>query len=71
VWKEVFKKDPLSRELGEKYKQEVLKWGGAKDPWQMVGALLNAPELERGDAEAMREVGRWRIEDEVGLPGRH
>jgi intermediate peptidase len=71
VWKEVFKKDPLSRELGEKYKQEVLKWGGAKDPWQMVAALLNAPELERGDAEAMTEVGRWRIEDEVGLPGRH
>ncbi|XP_006454076.1 hypothetical protein AGABI2DRAFT_213738 [Agaricus bisporus var. bisporus H97] len=71
VWKEVFKKNPLSRELGEKYKQEVLKWGGAKDPWEMVAALLNAPELERGDAEAMREVGRWRIEDEVGLPGRH
>jgi intermediate peptidase len=28
------------------------------------------PELEAGDAEAMREVGRWRIEDEVSF-GRH
>ncbi|KAF9454102.1 mitochondrial intermediate peptidase [Macrolepiota fuliginosa MF-IS2] len=70
VWKQVFEKDPLNRELGEKYKQEVLKWGGAKDPWVMVSALLNAPELEHGDAEAMREVGKWRIEDE-GLSGRH
>jgi len=33
--------------------------------------LLDAPELERGDAEAMKEVGRWKIEDEVGVPGRH
>jgi len=33
--------------------------------------LLEAPELETGDADAMREVGRWRIEDEVSVPGRH
>ncbi len=71
VWKQVFEKDPLNRTVGEKYRQEVLRWGGARDPWQMVGALLNTPELERGDAEAMREVGRWKIEDEVGVSGRH
>ncbi|KAJ7925965.1 mitochondrial intermediate peptidase [Mycena leptocephala] len=63
--------DPLSRETGEKYKREVLSYGGGKDPWKMVSTLLSAPQLESGDAEAMREVGRWRIEDEVGLPGRH
>jgi hypothetical protein len=28
-------------------------------------------QVESGDAEAMREVRRWRIDDEVGLPGRH
>jgi intermediate peptidase len=71
VWKQVFEKDPLNRELGEKYKTEVLRWGGAKDPWEMVSKLLNAPELENGDAEAMREVGRWKIEDEVGIADRH
>jgi intermediate peptidase len=71
VWKQVFEKDPLNRELGEKYRMEVLKWGGAKDPWEMVSKLLNAPELANGDAEAMRQVGMWRIQDEVGLPGRH
>ncbi|KAF9015626.1 mitochondrial intermediate peptidase [Cyathus striatus] len=71
VWRNVFSHDPLNRETGEKYKQEVLSYGGGKDPWRMVGVLLNAPELERGDTEAMREVGRWKIEDEVGVPGRH
>jgi len=71
VWRNVFSNDPLNRETGEKYKCEILRYGGGKDPWKMVGTLLAVPELETGDAEAMREVGRWRIEDEVGLPGRH
>ncbi|RDB28814.1 Mitochondrial intermediate peptidase [Hypsizygus marmoreus] len=71
VWQNVFSRDPLNRETGEKYKREVLRYGGGKDPWKMVSTLLGAPELESGDAEAMREVGRWRIEDEVGQPGRH
>ena len=71
VWRNVFSADPLSRETGEKYKREVLQFGGGKDPWAMVSALLDAPELASGDAEAMREVGRWKIEDDVGQPGRH
>ena len=71
VWRNVFSPDPLSRETGEKYKREVLRYGGGKDPWKMVSALLSAPELETGDAEAMREVGRWKIEDDVSVPGRH
>ncbi|KAG6910537.1 Mitochondrial intermediate peptidase [Tephrocybe rancida] len=71
VWQNVFSEDPLNREIGEKYKREVLRYGGGKDPWKMVSKLLSAPELENGDAEAMREVGRWKIQDEVGLPGRH
>ncbi|KAF7979426.1 hypothetical protein HWV62_42560 [Athelia sp. TMB] len=71
VWRDVFSRDPLSRETGEKYKNEVLRFGGGKDPWEMVSVLLDAPELKTGDAEAMREVGRWRIEDDVSVPGRH
>ncbi|KAJ7631133.1 mitochondrial intermediate peptidase [Roridomyces roridus] len=71
VWGNVFSADPLNRETGEKYEREVLSYGEGKDPWKMVGTLLSAPQLESGDAEAMREVGRWRIEDENGQPGRH
>ncbi|KAF7311072.1 Mitochondrial intermediate peptidase [Mycena chlorophos] len=69
VWRNVFSGDPLDRVTGEKYKTEVLRYGGGKDPWKMVSTLLDAPQLENGDAEAMREVGRWRIEDDI--PGRH
>ncbi|THH11606.1 hypothetical protein EW145_g526 [Phellinidium pouzarii] len=65
VWTDVFAADPLSRETGERFKNEVLKYGGGKDPWLMVSNLLGAPELESGDAEAMAVVGRWRIEDEI------
>jgi len=71
VWCDIFSKNPLKREEGEKLKSEVLSFGGGKDPWKMVSILLSAPELECGDTEAMREVGRWRIEDEIGAPGRH
>ncbi|KAE9400612.1 mitochondrial intermediate peptidase [Gymnopus androsaceus JB14] len=59
------------RRLGERYKDEILRFGGGRDPWKMVSAILSSPELESGDAESMRRVGNWRIEDEVGLSGRH
>ncbi|KAI0308160.1 hypothetical protein B0F90DRAFT_1807434 [Multifurca ochricompacta] len=71
VWRQLFVHDPLNRETGERYKREVLRHGGGKDPWAMLGSLLGAPELMDGDERAMREVGRWRIEEEVALPGRH
>lgn len=71
VFRNVFSADPLDRSMGEKFKNEVLRYGGGKDPWSMVSSVLSAPELERGDAEAMRQVGRWRIEDDVGNSGRH
>jgi len=68
---ELFSADPLNREMGEKYRQEVLSYGGGKDPWLMVSALLNAPELASGDAEAMREIGRWKLENEGSIPNRY
>jgi len=71
VWKKMFTRDPLSRTTGEKYEHEVLQFGGGRDPWRMVSSLLDAPDLESGNVEAMREVGRWRIEDEIGQVGRH
>ncbi|KAL0579465.1 Mitochondrial intermediate peptidase [Marasmius crinis-equi] len=71
VWGNVFRDDPLEREVGERYKREVLRFGGGRDPWKMVARLLGLPELENGDKEAIGVVGRWRLEDEVGMPGRH
>jgi intermediate peptidase len=65
VWQKLFQANPLDRAMGEKFKRDVLVHGGGKDPWEMVSTVLDAPELKQGDAEAMREVGRWRIEDDV------
>jgi intermediate peptidase len=71
VWSKVFSGDPLNREMGERFRREVLRYGGGKDPWAMVSALLSAPELESGDKEVMREVGRWKIEGEGAIPNRY
>lgn len=71
VWRLLFAPKPLDREVGEKFKCAVLKHGGGKDPWEMVGAVLGSPDLYAGDADSMAAVGRWKIEDEVSMPGRH
>jgi intermediate peptidase len=62
VFKKVFRADPLSRESGEKYMDEVLRWGGGRDPWEMVGRLLDDEEIEIGDQKAMERVGKWGID---------
>ena len=67
VWTRLFESNPLSRETGERYKNEVLRFGGGKDPWKMVGRLLGDPEIEAGDKKAMEEVGRWGIAHSVSV----
>ena len=62
VWKEVFEHDPLSRDAGEKYLQEVLKWGGGRDGWDCVAGVLELDNLRGGGKEAMEQVGQWGIE---------
>uniref|UniRef100_A0A3Q2D239 Mitochondrial intermediate peptidase n=1 Tax=Cyprinodon variegatus TaxID=28743 RepID=A0A3Q2D239_CYPVA len=36
VWKQCFVQDPLNREMGERYRREMLAHGGAKEPMLMV-----------------------------------
>ncbi|KAI0639586.1 mitochondrial intermediate peptidase [Trametes polyzona] len=71
VWRKLFFAEPLRRSVGELFKTEVLRYGGGKDAWAMVGTLLQSPVLTAGDAQAMAEVGQWRIEDEVSISDRH
>ncbi|KAJ2546571.1 Mitochondrial intermediate peptidase, partial [Coemansia sp. RSA 1933] len=62
-------KGPLSREAGERFKNEVLRWGGGRDPWLCVAAALDngkssADEVDavaQGSRSAMRTVGSWRL----------
>lgn len=65
VWSRVFGdgERALDREMGEKYKNEVLRWGGARDGWKCVAGVLGDPKLAGGGEEAMREVGRWGVRD--------
>jgi mitochondrial intermediate peptidase len=62
IWSEVFETDPLSREAGERYKREVLQWGGGRDPWECIAGVLGRDDLRHGGPEAMEQVGQWGIE---------
>lgn len=59
IWSDVFESSPLERERGEKFAEEVLRWGGARSGWKCLAGVLGREELSEGGEEAMREVGRW------------
>lgn len=67
VWKEVFRggKDDggVDREAGERYKEEVLKWGGGRSGWACISGVLRDLRLKDGGKEAMEEVGKWGVHD--------
>ncbi|XP_076001295.1 mitochondrial intermediate peptidase-like [Genypterus blacodes] len=47
VWKQCFVQDPLNRDMGERYRREMLAHGGAKEPMLMVeGMLQRQPTIE-------------------------
>lgn len=56
IWNSLFKNDPYSRSSGERFKNNVLKWGGLKDPWDCVADVLNRPELRKGDTNAIKYI---------------
>lgn len=67
VWKEVFRGGKhdggVDREAGERYKDEVLKWGGGRSGWACVSGVLGEERLKDGGKEAMEEVGKWGVHD--------
>ena len=66
IWSVVFADGErcLEREMGERYKEEVLRWGGGRDPWRCVAGVLGDEKLAEGGEEAMKEVGRWGVRAE-------
>ncbi|OAK95085.1 mitochondrial intermediate peptidase [Phaeosphaeriaceae sp. SRC1lsM3a] len=66
IWKGVFDEGreggSLERANGERYKQEVLRWGGGRDGWECLAGVLGDERLRGGGEGAMREVGRWGID---------
>ena len=67
IWKEVFRggmdDGGVDREAGERYKQEVLKWGGGRSGWACISGVLGDERLKDGGQEAMQEVGKWGVHD--------
>lgn len=67
IWSDVFQKDgkqgSIERVNGEKYKNEVLQWGGGRSGWKCIAGVLGDGRLAQGGEEAMKEVGRWGIRD--------
>lgn len=67
VWKEVFDsgKDggAVKRENGQRFRDEVLMWGGSRDGWRCLSNLLRDEGLKDGGPKAMAAVGRWGVID--------
>jgi intermediate peptidase len=67
VWRAVFRDGEngaaLDRSAGERFKQEVLRWGGGRDPWLCLEGLMGEGRgvLAEGGDEAMLEVGKWGV----------
>ncbi|KAJ4392486.1 Mitochondrial intermediate peptidase [Neurospora sp. IMI 360204] len=63
VWNVVFSGGQggaaLQRENGERLKENLLKWGGSKDPWKCLAGALKDERLEGGGEKAMKLVGSW------------
>jgi intermediate peptidase len=68
VWRVVFSAGQngaaLGRENGERLKENLLKWGGSRDPWRCLSDTLQDERLVDGDEKAMRLVGTWGIKDD-------
>ncbi|KAF2201889.1 zincin [Delitschia confertaspora ATCC 74209] len=64
IWKDVFQRTSqgsVMRENGERYKEEVLKWGGGRSGWKCLAGVLGDERLAEGGEKAMEEVGRWGV----------
>jgi intermediate peptidase len=58
IWDKLFENDPFSRDAGEKFKNEILKWGGSRDPWICISKVLNIEELANGDVNSMKIISK-------------
>ncbi|KAI8720916.1 Mitochondrial intermediate peptidase [Fusarium sp. LHS14.1] len=68
VWRVVFKAGEngaaINRENGERLKENLLKWGGGRDPWTCLAETLQDDRLAPGDEKSMALVGSWGIKDD-------
>ncbi|KAL7927729.1 hypothetical protein ACQKWADRAFT_277640 [Trichoderma austrokoningii] len=67
VWRVVFRAGEdgaaIGRENGERLKENLLKWGGGRDPWTCLADTLQDDRLAAGDERSMALVGSWGLRD--------
>ena len=67
VWRAVFRdgrdRGGIDRNAGERLKENVLRWGGGRDPWLCLEDLMGEGKgvLAEGGEKAMLEVGKWGV----------
>ena len=54
----------VQRENGERMKEQVLKWGGGRDPWRCLAEVLDDERVENGGEKAMGVVGSWGVREQ-------
>lgn len=63
VWRVVFASGEhgaaVSRENGERLKENLLRWGGSREPWRCLADTLRDDRVAAGDETAMALVGSW------------
>lgn len=69
VWQVLFKGGEggaaVSRENGERLKENLLRWGGGRDPWRCMADTLQDERIAGGGEAAMGIVGNWGIQKHV------
>ncbi|EGX94053.1 metallopeptidase Mip1 [Cordyceps militaris CM01] len=67
VWRVIFSGGEggmaVSRANGERLKENLLQWGGGRDPWTCLAETLHDDRLAAGDEKSMALVGSWGIKD--------
>ena len=67
VWRECFEADPLRSEGGARWRDGVLRHGGAREPRQMLRELLAASASTRAGAPPVEDAAEAALLDLVSL----
>lgn len=61
VWKDVFLSGrdggAIKRDHGERFANEILRWGGSRDPWECVAGAIGDERLRKGEKKAWERWG--------------